>query len=95
MANFVKPGDQFVSNDGVTLVVVDRFHKNQQKGFWVSGMREDEVRDITGSQDWAYTGWFIKDYQPGGWPTATDLLCLCPKDELDPPETNEFGLVVP
>lgn len=94
-----RPGDVLTDSEGTRLVVVDRWQKNQTRGYWITGETEEGMVWIKEDR-WKYFSWNLEENYPSRiWPAAypdsPPCLCLCHVSEVDAPETNEWGLVLP
>jgi hypothetical protein len=84
-------GEVFTDVAGIRLRVVNKFQQKQKQAYWVHEMSREQIHSIFSGSHWRYEAWTVN---AATWPTHL-CLSLCPETELDPPETNEFGLVVP
>jgi hypothetical protein len=85
VSEYLRPGDRMTDSCGTTVVVVDRYQKNQKYAWFIS---KSETAAL-------YKGAYFKEMlylTDVVFPSVNYALCLL--DEMDE-ENNEFGIVSP
>ena len=84
-------GDTFTLLDGRRVAVVNRWQKRQVLAWWVHGLAHEDLEDIIRNDELEM--WNVRDHHPRL--IANGCLSLCLVSELDEPDANEWGLIMP
>lgn len=87
----------FIDSTGRKVVKVDRVQRRQKNAVWVSvSQTSKDLQEQYGNVEWDNMSWNVDKHGYRGYICKETMsVLLCPEDELDGPETNEFGPVCP